>query len=55
MDATVTITALEYEDLIDDQKLLIELYQAGLTGWDGYDAVIEEHNGTNIEVKNETN
>lgn len=41
MDATVTITKEEYEDLLDDHKFLQALYDAGVDNWQGYDFAVE--------------
>lgn len=44
MDATVTITVLEYEELLDNQRLLEALRAAGVDNWSGWDFAIEIYN-----------
>lgn len=37
----VTISKIEYNDLLDDQKLLLCLQSAGVDNWLGYDFALE--------------
>jgi hypothetical protein len=37
MIETVTISKKEYEELLEDQKMLIALQNAGVDNWVGYD------------------
>jgi hypothetical protein len=41
MMETVTIYKTEYEDLLEDQKLLLCLQGAGVDNWQGYDYAME--------------
>ena len=41
MEETVTISKKEYESLLEDQKLLICLQNAGVDNWEGYDYALE--------------
>jgi hypothetical protein len=45
----ITITKAEYDELIEDQKLLIALQGAGVDNWDGYDYAIESLDENNDE------
>jgi len=42
---TVTISKKEYEELLDDSRLLNCLRNAGVDNWDGWDFAIEAYNG----------
>lgn len=44
MDATVTITVLEYEALLNAQRWCDALTAAGVDNWDGYDVAIAIYN-----------
>lgn len=44
---TVTISKVEYQELIQDQKFLRCLEGAGVDNWDGYDFAREEYNMAN--------
>lgn len=42
----VTISKEEYEDLLEDQRLLMSLENAGVDNWTGYSYAMEEfHEG----------
>ena len=41
MEETITISKKEYESLLEDQKLLQCLQDAGVDNWSGYDYAIE--------------
>ncbi len=41
MEETVTISKEEYESLLEDQKLLQCLQDAGVDNWEGYDYAME--------------
>jgi hypothetical protein len=41
MTETVTITKKEYEELLEDQKMLNALQDAGVDNWEGYDYAME--------------
>lgn len=41
MSETVTISKDEYNDLIESQKMLLCLQDAGVDNWDGYDFAFE--------------
>ena len=41
MEETITISKEEYESLLEDQKLLQCLQDAGVDNWSGYDYAIE--------------
>lgn len=44
MTETVTISKEEYEELLEDQKMLIALQGAGVDNWEGYDFAMESLN-----------
>lgn len=37
----VTITKEEYEELLNDRRVLVALEMAGVDNWDGYDYAME--------------
>ena len=41
MEETITISKKEYEELLEDQKLLLCLQGAGVDNWSGYDDAME--------------
>lgn len=41
----ITIKKKVYDELIEDQKLLIALQNAGVDNWEGWDDVIQGING----------
>ena len=41
MELNITISKKEYEELIEDQKLLQCLQDAGVDNWSGYDYAME--------------
>ena len=41
MEETITISKKEYESLLEDQKLLQCLQDAGVDNWEGYDYAME--------------
>jgi len=41
MELNITISKKEYEELLEDQKLLQALQGAGVDNWEGYDYAIE--------------
>ena len=41
MEETITISKEEYESLLEDQKLLQCLQDAGVDNWEGYDYAME--------------
>lgn len=41
MELNITISKKEYESLLEDQKLLQCLQDAGVDNWSGYDYAIE--------------
>ena len=41
MEETITISKKEYEDLLEDQKLLQALQGAGVDNWSGYEYALE--------------
>ena len=41
MELNITISKKEYEELLEDQKLLQCLQGAGVDNWDGYDYAME--------------
>jgi len=41
MTETVTISKKEYEELLEDQKMLNALQDAGVDNWEGYDYAME--------------
>jgi len=41
MTETVTISKKEYEELLEDQKMLNALQDAGVDIWEGYDYAME--------------
>ena len=42
-DGTVTLTADEYDELVEDQDFLDCLRGAGVDNWDGWDYAIEAY------------
>lgn len=40
----ITITDQEFQDLLEDRKLLKCLQNAGVDNWPGYDVALEEFN-----------
>lgn len=42
---TVTISKIEYDQLIEDSKLLCALQSHGVDNWEGWDDVMEEMYG----------
>jgi hypothetical protein len=44
MTETVTISKEEYEELLEDQKMLIALQGAGVVNWEGYEFAMETLN-----------
>ena len=44
MELNITISKKEYEELLEDQKLLQALQGAGVDNWSGYDFAIEMMN-----------
>jgi len=40
-ESTVTITKLEYDELIEDRKFLNALRMAGVDNWEGYDYALK--------------
>ena len=41
MELNITISKKEYEELLEDQKLLQCLQDAGVDNWSGYDYAME--------------
>jgi hypothetical protein len=41
MELNITISKKEYEELLEDQKLLQALQCAGVDNWSGYDYALE--------------
>jgi hypothetical protein len=41
MELNITISKKEYEELLEDQKLLRCLQDAGVDNWSGYDYAME--------------
>ena len=41
MNDIVEITQEEYDALLEDQKMLEALYEAGVEEWEGYDEALE--------------
>ena len=50
MSETVTISNERYDELLDDERELYALYQAGVDNWDGFDEAQEIIKGLKIGV-----
>jgi hypothetical protein len=42
-EQTVTITQKEYDELLEDQRILNALRRGGVENWQWYDASLEDH------------
>lgn len=40
---TVTISEEEYKELLDNQRFLLALQNAGVDNWEGYDYALDEY------------
>jgi hypothetical protein len=49
MEETVTITKKEYNDLLEDSRMLQCLESAGVDNWGGYSYAMEEFHGDEEE------
>ena len=45
MEEMITITKAEYDELLDNQRMLQALEGAGVDNWQGYDDAMESYNG----------